>query len=233
MSTNWSNRACLVCVIGFVAFNDLGAKEPRGKSQPVTVAECERLVEQLANPDPPPFTERYVRRLPKGLSEASLFKSQKPIADAYDALNENIEVALPVLIAHMDDKRFSHVYDEAVSGPSYMCRSVGATCAMLAFDHIDVDLPAITKQDSDGGMRTSFTDESRADFDAWWRERKGRPLSEIQLEGIERAIRHAQPDYFTPQEWDAAQQKLRSLAAQIRETGKPIPVESRLRFFSR
>ncbi|HTN04097.1 MAG TPA: hypothetical protein VL132_19560, partial [Planctomycetaceae bacterium] len=111
--------------------------------------------------------------------------------------------------------------------------SVGATCAMLAFDHIDVDLPAITKQDSDGRMRTSFTDESRADFDAWWRERKGRPLSEIQLEGIERAIRHAQPDYFTPQEWDAAQQKLRSLAAQIRETGKPIPMESRLRFFSR
>lgn len=232
MSTNGWNRTCLVCVILFVTFTDLGAKEPRGKSLPVTVAECERLVEQLANPSPPPFTERYVRRLPKGLSEAGFYKSQKPIADAYDTLSENIEVSLPVLIAHRRDERFSHVYDEAFSGPSYMCRSVGSTCAMLAFDHIDVHVPVITGQDANG-RPTWFSIESRNDFQQWWQARKGKTLAELQLEGIEKAIRHAQPDYFTPQEWEAAQQKLRSLAAQIRETGKPIPVEHGLRFFSR
>lgn len=233
MSTNRRNRACLVCMIGFVAFSELGGKEPRVKSQLVTIAECERLVEQLANPDPPPFQEDYVLKLPKGVTTAALAKSQKPIAAAYDALSKNIEVSVPVLIAHMDDERYSHVYEV---GPSavFQRRSVGECCAIIAFKHIDVYQTAVTRQDAEGRRRAlSFIDEACGGFENWWKERHEKNLAELQLEGLDWAFGHVRPPYFTPQEWDAAQQKLRSLAAQIRETGKAIPVENRLRFFSR
>jgi len=57
--------------------------------------------------------------LPTEVSESSLIEKQQKIAAAYDELSANIAVALPVLVEHVNDKQFSYVYENGVSGVYY------------------------------------------------------------------------------------------------------------------
>jgi len=58
-------------------------------------------------------------------------------------------------------------------------------------------------------------------------------LADLQLEGIEWALRQPKPDYFSRREWATAKKSLKRLAGQIRESKKPIRVEHKVQFFSK
>jgi hypothetical protein len=195
----------------------------------LTTKECKQLVERLVNPGKAPF-DGFVHNLPKGLSESGLRKSQQPIADAYNELSANIEQARTVLEAHQNDERFSYVYEEGISGV-YECASVGRACSRILDEHINVYREPVTKRDEEGRRKSLWIEESKEPRPA--AKTPGSTLADLQLEGIEWALRQTQPDYFTKQEWAKARESLEKMAGQIRETKKPIPVEHRVQFFSK
>src|SRR5262249_2310270 len=137
----------------FAAAPPVTAGKPGATHRPLSVAQCERLVGQLVNPGKPPFAQRYVLDLPEGLSVPDLRKSQEPIGVAYDELSANVEVALPVLVAHVTDRRFSYVYEDFVSGV-FQCETVGGACARIIAAHVEVYRPAVTKYDEEGRSKS-------------------------------------------------------------------------------
>jgi hypothetical protein len=58
-------------------------------------------------------------------------------------------------------------------------------------------------------------------------------LAELQLEGIDWAMRQPKPEYFSKREWAVAMKSLKGMAEQIRASEKPIRVEHKVEFFSK
>jgi hypothetical protein len=154
--------------------------------------------------------------------------------DAYNQLSRNVEAALPVLVKHTNDKRFSYVYEDYISGV-YKRATVGEACGRIFSAHVDVYQTAVTKpRDHEGRVDVLYFNYSpQGSFDKWWAARKSSTLAELQLEHIDWALKQPQPDFFSPKEWDAAQKSLRQMAEQIRGSKKPIPVDQELSFFSK
>lgn len=209
------------------------ADGPEADVKPLTAAECELLIEQLVNPSKPPFTQSYVLKLPKGISQSDLYQKQKPIASAYNKLSANIEVALPFLAGRLADERFSYVYEDGISGV-YCCMTVGGVCRRIIDAHVNVYQKALTKYDADGRSKSLwFIDDECGGIEKWWKDRQGRTLAELQLEEIEWAVRQPKPKYFSSGKWETMKKALDRMAEQIRTSGKPIQVSHKVQFFSR
>ena len=220
-------------VIGIIAPAGAGESSDSTRS-PLSPAGCRRLVEQLASSEKPPFTDRYVHDLPKGLGESVLRSRQKPIEVAYNRLSRGIDTALPTLASHLQDKRFSYVYEDGISGV-YEKATVGQACTKIIATHVEVYRPLVTKFDDEGRSRSLwFIQDGCGGFEKWWETRQGKPLAELQFEGIEWALRQERPDHFdNPRDWAKAKRSLEKLAGTIRSTKRPIPVEHDVQFFSR
>ena len=203
--------------------------EPKTEPLKTTRDDCLKLINELANPKKRPFNGS-VRRLPQGTSLSSLAKEQQPIADAYNQLSDNIEIALPLLGASLRDPRFSCVFENGYTG-GYYCQTVGNLCGSIVDAHLNVYHPLVTKHDG-SGHAFSLSYEPKAgtsiDTELWQRS-----LSDLQLERIEWARIQPQPDFFTEVEWKKAVEKLDEMAKQIRETKKPVPVKHTVQFFSK
>jgi hypothetical protein len=142
---NWCNGVALVACILAVGGVSLRAGEPTkrggtdrkatGKKARLTPEECERLVEQLVNPDRPPISGHKTLELPKGVNASTL--NLNTIQLAYDKLSANIEDALPVLAKHINDTRYSYVYIQPRSGV-YLTESVGGACTEIILAHVEV-----------------------------------------------------------------------------------------------
>jgi hypothetical protein len=203
------------------------------KEKRITAAECERLVKQLISPYKPPFTKTYVHELPKGLEEDVLYERQKKIEAAYNKLSKNIEVALPILAKHLDDDRFSYVYEV---GPSavYQTMSVGGACARIIYAHVEVYQEHVTTWDGEKRHSLWFIFDHCGGIDKWWKRRKGKTLAELQLEGIEWALRQKKPKHFeSDKEWAKAKKSLEKMAKEIRASKKPIKLKHEVEFFSK
>jgi len=208
--------------------------DPGSTKKRLTAARCERLVEQLVSPDKPPFTKSYVFQLPKGVSELALIETQAKIKAAYDELSDNIEVALPALAKHVEDERFSYVYQDPISGV-YLTDSVGDACSDIIVEHVEVYRKHVTSYDEEGRQRSLwFIEDECRGIDKWWKSRKGKTLAELQLEGIEWALGQKKPAHFTSnKKWAAAKKALKKLAEDIRASQKPILAEHHIQFFSK
>jgi hypothetical protein len=216
----------------FVGFaTSIDAKDGKAaKKKPITAAECERLVKQLVNPHKAPFTEIYVDRLPKGLNVGTL---QAKARAAYNELSKNFKVALPVLVKNVHDQRFSYVYEDRVTGV-YLKATVGQACDAIIGAHVEVYRRHVTTYDGEGRPRSLWFISACGGIDNWWESRKGKTLAELQLEGIEWALRQKKPRHFkSDKKWAAAKQSLEKMAKEIRETKKPIKVKHEVQFFSR
>jgi hypothetical protein len=220
----------VAALAAFAGLCPAGEKNPAPK--PLTRDECRKLVEQLSSKTPPPFAEEYVRELPPG-AQSVLDKTQAPIREAYNSLSANFETALPELVRGIGDDRFSHVYEDGSSGV-YSKTTVGLVCADLIRKHIEVYHQYTTKLDATSIPRSISFFESVGGIEKWWAKRKGTPLAELQLEAIEWAARQPKPDEFkSDREWQRATKALNAMAADIRRSKRPIPVEHKLYFFSR
>lgn len=161
-------RSWTALIAIFFATLGIAADEPETRAKPLTPAQCERLVEQLANPNEKPF-DNYVRRLPVGLSESTLFDRQRPIASAYNELSTNIEASLPILMEHVSDKRFSYVYEDFAGG--YECMTIGGACTEIIVEHVDAYRKAVTKYDREGRSRSlSFINHECGGIAKWWKD---------------------------------------------------------------
>src|SRR5262245_9540230 len=213
-------RLGLLVLAVTVRVDEAGDKKAR-----LTPEECERLVEQLVSPDKPRFTENHVP-----LTEKALLEKQKTIKAAYDKLSANIEVALPILVTHVHDQRFSYVYEDVYRG-AYIDLPVGAACCRMIFAHVEVYREHVTRVQNGRLRSLSFLSGECGGIDNWWKSRKNNTLAELQLEGIEWAMQWQKPSYFeSEQDWGKARKALEKMAKGIRGSKKPIQVKHQLRF---
>jgi hypothetical protein len=240
-----SLKCCNVCVlvawvlaVGGVSLR-AGEKQQRGgtdrkasdKKARLTPEECERLVEQLVNPGKPPFTEDYVLEPPKNLDEKALEK----IRAAYGKLSANIEVALPILVKHVNDARFSYVYEDVGTSGAFVKADVGFACRRIIRAHVEVYSRHVTIYYVEGRSRCrSFIYDECGGIDKWWKRRQNNTLAELQLEGIEWNLRLKKPQYFkSERDWVRAKESLEKMAKEIRDSKKPIKVKHEVHFFGK
>jgi len=224
-----------LATFGMLAFaGSVGAGDkPDPPKKPLTAAQCERLVKEMVNPGKVPFTDVFVHDLPAGLQAGALSNSQKKIAAAYDTLSANVEAALPVLARHLDDERFAYVFEDGIGGV-FMTATVGYACRKIIEAHVEVYRESVTKRDSDGRESSLwFLNDGCGGIERWWKGRRGRALADLQKEGIEWALRQPRPDHFTKREWATTKRSLEKLAAKIRASKAPIPVDHKVHFFSK
>ncbi|MBI1916719.1 MAG: hypothetical protein HYS12_18595 [Planctomycetes bacterium] len=234
---NWCNAVVLaVCVLAVGGVSLRAGETPKrgapigrkasDKKARLTPEECERLVAQLVNPDKPPFTGKGVPILPEGVSKSSLYERQKNVGPAYDKLSANIEVALPILAKHVNDERFSYVYMQPSSGV-YETQSVGGACSSIIHEHVEAYHQDTSRPRDDEGRSSSlfFIDAGCGGINKWWKTCKHKTLAELQLEGIEWALRQKKPEYFkSERDWARAKKALEKMAKEIRDSRKPIKV---------
>jgi hypothetical protein len=208
-------------------------EKPDPPKKGLTAAQCERLVEQLANQAGAPFRQPYVMELPEGVTNGTLRERQQKIAAAYNKLSDNFESALPVLVQHVNDRRFSYVYEDGVSGV-YEKATVGDACRRIVEAHVEVYHEHVRGFDETERARSLWFLEDRGGVKKWWKGRQGNSLAELQREGIEWVLRQKRPGHFrTEEEWAAAKKALEKMAADVRDSGKPIRVKHTVLFFSK
>lgn len=221
--------------IGFVAFCllqwlPLAADEPKVLPKKLTVEECQKRIDQLANPEPKPKTlcGKTAFGAPKGAE--AFIRRQRPIGAAYDELSVNVETALPLLVKHAGDDRFSYVFESGISG-FYSCMTVGDACRQIIGHHIEVCRPHLRKaRDSEGRYHSLSFIEECGGVAEWWQPRREMSLMELQLDCIEWARFHKRPDYFDDQEWQTSKKALAELATKIRESKQPLLIKHEVRF---
>jgi hypothetical protein len=224
--------AVLGILAAFTTRTDAGERVGPSR-QRLTASECEKLVKDLAYPGKPPFKEDYV--FPGKLDEAAMEGKQKKIKAAYDQLSDNIEVALPILVKHSDDERLSYVFEDTGTSGVYAKASVGDACRRIIEAHVEVYRRHATRLDFASVPRCpSFINDHCGGINKWWKRRKDRTLADLQLEGIEWALRQKKPRLFeSKREWAEAKKALEKMAEGIRASGKPILVEHHAQFFSK
>jgi hypothetical protein len=227
----------VACLLVSLVATAAAGKSPNRKKGPVTEADCEQLVKQLVNPEKPPFKEPYVHDLPKSTDEGELWRKQAKIKAAYDKLSDNIEIALPVLMKHIHDDRFSFVYEElyGTSG-GYLKESVGGAFREIIAVHVEVNKEYTTRWNYDGDTphRPSFILNGCGGFGKWSKTRKGKTLAALQLEAIEWVMKQKKPKYYkSEKDWKTALTWVKDLAEKIQATKKPIKVKYHLRLHSR
>ncbi len=210
-----------------VAFLDAGDPTSSNKKR-LTAADCERLVRQLANPNKPPFKEAYV--FPHKLDARKIMKQQEKIREAYNTLSDNFELSLPILVKHTDDGRFSYVHEDVGTSGVIVKASVGKACYRMIKSHVEVYRREVTRPDFAFIPRCpSFIMEECRGVKKWWKGREKKTLAELQLEGIEWALKLKKPEHFeSDDEWTKAKKALRKMAADIRASNKPLKVEDHL-----
>jgi hypothetical protein len=218
------------CLLAALAATVNAEEKPDPATKPLTAEQCEKLVEQLVNPGKPPFDKLYVDELPKGVTIKSLVEGQKEIRAAYNELSDNIEAALPVLVNRVSDKRFSYVYE---SGSGYYVKAtVGYACRQIVTAHVEIYRKHATGVVLTAPQCMHFIDDECGGFEKWWKDREGKSLAELQLEGIVWAMSQEKPGYFTERQWAAAKKALEQMAKEIRVSKKPVLMKHKLYILS-
>ena len=128
-----------VFLLGYVAGLIVAVGCGRADTPP-TAERVRELVERLASPRKTPLLKEHEDTLPKGVGYSEISDERSRVIPIYAELSDAIEVALPILIEHADDERFSHVAEDGSSG-CYYSRSVGTTCTELIERHVEVYQP--------------------------------------------------------------------------------------------
>lgn len=189
--------------------------EPPSKQE--TTKNYAQLISQLVSPNKEATTQNGADskvKFPIGYDVAA----QKRIEALRQVLHDDIENALPYLVGALDDQRYCMTINW-MDGDAYYNFSVGTICRNVIASHLEVYREEISFFGSGHWNRYNYPISKK-----WWDERKGRRLSELQVEAIDWAIekRKAEPKEFTEgRENEIAE--LQNLRATIAKSGKPAP----------
>lgn len=184
-----------------------------------TTGKYPKLVEQLASPNKRPEKgfekgDSFVR-FPKGYDR----EAQERIATVRKTLADNIEEALPALIAALDDKRYC-MTTRWQEGDTYFNESVGSVCEGIIASHLEVYFDCF----SFSGPTRFNSYRYNVISKEWYSDRQDKSLVELQIEAIDWAIekRKAEPEEKL---WDRSGDeltKLQKLRDDITKSSKPV-----------
>lgn len=189
-------------------------------NQQLSRTRCERMVERLVNHAEPPFKGYRAEHdaIPSSKRRGILDEQKKRVNRAYDALNDDIESALPVLVKHLRDQRFSHIRQDPATDAWHRV-DVGMACDEIVQMHVEVYRGCINRS----RVSLHFIRDECGGVAKWWQARKGKPLLELQLEACAWVLRHrTKPDWYPSNfDWNQALRCVERKVRKLRESKKP------------
>jgi hypothetical protein len=147
--------------------------------------------------------------------------AQKVVYDAADELLKMRVDAVPELLRHSDDKRYS-VTILTGSGATRN-KTVGDQCDWIVRLLINAGVEPLWEGLGDG------TSHPGGDIRKWWKENGNRPLWELQREAVEIALRSAREAIDTPRDFRPDMRKfvrgLEANLAKLNEKHEPLPIQ--------
>lgn len=185
--------------------------------QPTTIDETQvhLWIEQLANLSP--------ARTHRGDVGADSLTDKEDmdlglVKIAYRKLTKNFQAALPHLVEHIDDKRYSFPREHPSSG-SYENQSVGDACRSIIDRKLLLRNPMVT--DSRGiSVWLSLPIDRR-----WFQRVRGMSLFEMQLDSLDWLLKQPPPERVGASEWKSELSDVRKFRAKFSSDGKPVDHE--------
>ena len=167
-------------------------------------------VQELANEHPARRFETPNDRLTKS-ERASLVK----VEDAYRQLTKHFAVALPVLIEHLEDDRYSFPTEHPSSGV-FQNQSVGHACRSIIQRKLLIRNPTLTDH-------REIAVWIEMPIDAEWYNRVSKmSVFEMQIDAMDWLLKQPKIPGVPEQQWNDEMKKIREFRTKFQQDGKAI-----------
>jgi len=179
----------LVAMI-FVAISIFAAMMADQEPSPPSEKQIREWIEQLANTSAPRKHSTPFDRLSKEER-----KSLEPVKEAFLQLTRHFHASLPLLVEHLNDKRFSYPREHPTSGVFYD-QNIGHAChAIIQGKVLLTGLRFIDDRDIGVWVELPFNND-------WYRDVSKMTLYEMQVDAIDRLLKHPKPERVTIKQWE-------------------------------
>ena len=174
-------------LMSFVLFTATAVSQEKSE---LTEPQIHELIDRLANKSPPRKFDSPFERLYKDER-----KSLEPVVDSFRQLTQHFLASLPILIEHLDDKRYSYPREHPTSGV-FENQDVGDAChAIIQGKILLTNLSFIDDRDIGVWVELSFDKD-------WYQHVSKMNLYEMQVDAIDRLRKHPKLERVTKKQWD-------------------------------
>jgi len=175
----WLPRIGACCVVAVLLA--AGSQTARAQDKPGgdNQHRIRGLIGQLASRNRAPKEGDGENKIPSGYGR----QSQQRVLDAWKALLDEGPAAFALLIASLDDKRYSCTLR---GGSGDVNATVGGVCHCIISRQIEVYEDVIDRPFIGAGPPVYL---AAKDLRSWWREKQHTSLRDLQIEGAEHALR--------------------------------------------
>ncbi len=175
-----------------------------------TESQIRQLINQLANKSAPRKFNRPFQRLSKDER-----KSLEPVVTAFRELTEHFRASLPILIEHLDDKRFSYPREHPTSG-FFENQNVGDACqAIIQGKILLTGLSFIDDRDICVWVELPLDKE-------WYKDVSNMTLYEMQVDAIDRLLKHPKLERITTKQWEDGLVRVRQFRDEFVRKGTAV-----------
>ncbi len=175
-----------------------------------TETKIRELIDQLANKSAPRKFSRPFERLTKDER-----KSLEPVVTAFRELTMHFRESLPILIEHLDDNRFSYPREHPTSG-FFENQDVGDAChAIIQGKILPKGLSFIDDRDIGVWVELQLNKD-------WYKDVSNMTLYEMQVDAIDRLLRHPKLERVTPKQWEDGLVRVRQFRDEFVRKGKAV-----------
>lgn len=216
-----TSTAISLLVVGIV-ITQTCAQESHATNELARIA---TLIDSLASTNRSPWWDdpRDIRRSPHYPPDYDFRADDRVFAARDSLLLCNIE-AIPQLIDHWDDKRYSHVYQHDFYG----IRDVGSVCQGIVRYLIEVHTMAYASGNLPRGeprVPAVRLSPNKDNMKKWWEQQKGKSLLQLQLDSAQWAIEQETARGGDDQKTKAIIERLERIIKRLKSTKEPIRVD--------
>lgn len=188
----------------------LGGATAAQESRPPSAAQIREWIDQLANAKAP---RRYASPADRLSKEER--KSLEPVEEAFRQLTRNFRESLPILIEHLHDERFSYPREHPSSGV-FCNQTVGDACHTIIEGKVLLTgLSFIDSRDIVVWVELPIDKD-------WYHDVSKMTLYEMQVDAIDRLLKHPKLERVTAEQWEHGLAKVRKFREEFVRNGKPV-----------
>lgn len=177
---------------------------------PPSEAQIREWIEQLANSSEPVKHSTPSDRLSKEER-----KSLEPVREAFRQLTRHFRASLPLLVEHLNDKRFSYPRKHPTSGVFYD-QTVGDAChAIIRGKVLLTGVSLIDDRNIGVWVELPFNKD-------WYQDVSNMSLYEMQVDAIDRLLKHPKLERVPQKEWDDELKKVKKFRDEFVRKGDAV-----------
>lgn len=194
----------------FISFAIIAGATAAQETKPRSDAQIREWIDQLANARAP---RRYAS--PSDRLSKEERKSLEPVEEAFRQLTRNFRESIPILIEHLHDTRFSYPREHPTSGVFYN-QTVGDACHAIIQGKVLLNgLSFIDSRDIGVWVELPIDND-------WYHDVSKMTLYEMQIDAIDRMLKHPKLERVTVEQWEDGLAKLRRFREEFVRKGEPV-----------